>query len=199
MFSNCCLLVDVKPPCGVTLPCCRHWFLTSFNAGRLGLLIATWIKQLENLRVMNFVIFRCFFHVLRALSAMAMKEASPWPYWVCQFSTRLPIAGGNHSFLGCICSGALLAWGVKMRALPWYWLGLGHGCFQPQRTKNTGPLKPALKIELRQANSDAPEKITSFETRADRAKNYTLVSVFWCNVRIQLNTDIKRVMGQNTQ
>lgn len=62
VFLLLALLVDVEPPLWGYLAVLPALILTSLMLGALGLLIATWIKQLENFAgVMNFVIFPMFF------------------------------------------------------------------------------------------------------------------------------------------
>ncbi|MBJ6136799.1 ABC transporter permease [Marinobacter litoralis] len=61
--------------------------MTGFMLGAAGLLIATWIKQLENFAgVMNFVIFPVFFLSSALYPLAPMRDASPWLYWACQIN-----------------------------------------------------------------------------------------------------------------
>ncbi|PSF08236.1 multidrug ABC transporter permease [Marinobacter fuscus] len=58
---------------------------TSLMLGATGLLIATWIKQLENFAgLMNFVIFPLFFLSSALYPLSSMAESNPWLYWLCQ-------------------------------------------------------------------------------------------------------------------
>ena len=79
--------MDVEPPLWGYLAVLPALILTSLMLGALGLLIATWIKQLENFAgVMNFVIFPMFFMSSALYPLWKMNEASPWLYWFCQFN-----------------------------------------------------------------------------------------------------------------
>ncbi|MGO1232328.1 MAG: ABC transporter permease [Marinobacter sp.] len=87
VFLLLALLVDVEPPLWGYLAVLPALILTSLMLGAFGLLIATWIKQLENFAgVMNFVIFPMFFMSSALYPLWRMNEASPWLYWICQFN-----------------------------------------------------------------------------------------------------------------
>lgn len=59
--------------------------MTGFMLGAAGLLIATWIKQLENFAgVMNFVIFPVFFLSSALYPLSPMRDSNSWLYWACQ-------------------------------------------------------------------------------------------------------------------
>jgi ABC-2 type transport system permease protein len=79
--------LDVTPPNLGYLAALPALLLTSLMLGALGLLIATWIKQLENFAgVMNFVIFPMFFLSSALYPLWRMQDASRWLYWICQFN-----------------------------------------------------------------------------------------------------------------
>ncbi|MBA2778312.1 ABC transporter permease [Billgrantia kenyensis] len=76
--------VGVRPPLEGYLAVLPALLLASLMLGALGLLIATWIKQLENFAgVMNFVIFPMFFLSSALYPLWRMQEASPWIYQLC--------------------------------------------------------------------------------------------------------------------
>ncbi len=78
-------LIDVETPAWGYLAVLPALMLTALMLGALGLLIATWVKQLENFAgVMNFVIFPMFFLSSALYPLWKMQEASPWLYWLCQ-------------------------------------------------------------------------------------------------------------------
>ena len=80
-------LLDVSPPNLGYLAALPALLVTSLMLGALGLLIATWIKQLENFAgVMNFVIFPMFFLSSALYPLWRMQDASRWLYWLCQFN-----------------------------------------------------------------------------------------------------------------
>ena len=61
--------------------------LLSLFLGSLGLLLANYIKQLENFAgVMNFVIFPLFFLSSALYPLWKMREASEWLYQICAFN-----------------------------------------------------------------------------------------------------------------
>ena len=58
--------------------------LTALLLGALGLLLSSFIKQLENFAgVMNFVIFPLFFLSSALYPLWKMRESSEWLYWLC--------------------------------------------------------------------------------------------------------------------
>jgi len=80
-------LMDVEPPGWGYLAVLPALLLVALMLGAFGLLIATWVKQLENFAgVMNFVIFPMFFLSSALYPLWKMQEASPWLYWLCQFN-----------------------------------------------------------------------------------------------------------------
>lgn len=61
--------------------------LTALMLGALGLLLSSFIKQLENFAgVMNFVVFPMFFLSSALYPLWKMQESSEWLYWVCLFN-----------------------------------------------------------------------------------------------------------------
>ena len=87
VFLLLALLVDVEPPLWGYLAVLPALILTSLMLGALGLLIATWIKQLENFAgVMNFVIFPMFFLSSALYPLWKMAESSELLYAICAFN-----------------------------------------------------------------------------------------------------------------
>ena len=133
VFLLLALLVDVEPPLWGYLAVLPALILTSLMLGAMGLLIAMWIKQLENFAgVMNFVIFPMFFMSSALYPLWKMNEASPWLYWVCQFNPF------THAIEAIRFSLYLewnpLAWGV-MTGVTLVLVVLATAGFRPQRTK----------------------------------------------------------------
>ncbi|MGA1597612.1 MAG: ABC transporter permease [bacterium] len=61
--------------------------LSGLMLGALGLVLSSWIEQLENFAgVMNFVIFPMFFLSSALYPLWRMRESSEWLYWVCAFN-----------------------------------------------------------------------------------------------------------------
>jgi ABC-2 type transport system permease protein len=140
IFLFIALLVDVEPPVWGYLAVLPALVLTSLMLGALGLLIATWIKQLENFAgVMNFVIFPMFFMSSALYPLWRMKEASPWLYWVCQFN---PFTHAVETIrFSLYLQWSPLAWGVSA-GVTVVLVILATAGFRPQRTKILGA-KPA--------------------------------------------------------
>jgi ABC-2 type transport system permease protein len=87
VFLLMALFVDVEPPFLGYLAVLPALIVASLMLGALGLLIATWIKQLENFAgVMNFVIFPMFFLSSALYPLWKMREASEWLFWVCAWN-----------------------------------------------------------------------------------------------------------------
>lgn len=62
-------------------------FLVAFLLGSLGILLASYIKQLENFAgVMNFVIFPMFFMSSALYPLWKMREANELLYWICSYN-----------------------------------------------------------------------------------------------------------------
>jgi ABC-2 type transport system permease protein len=62
-------------------------FITALMLGALGLLLSSFIKQLENFAgVMNFVVFPLFFMSSALYPLWKMRESSEWLYWLCQYN-----------------------------------------------------------------------------------------------------------------
>ncbi len=80
-------MLEIEPPGWGYLTVLPALLLTALMLGALGLLIATWIKQLENFAgVMNFVIFPMFFLSSALYPLWKMQESSLWIYWLCQIN-----------------------------------------------------------------------------------------------------------------
>lgn len=133
IFLAVALLIGVKPPAWGYLSVLPALLLTSLMLGALGLLIATWIKQLENFAgVMNFVIFPMFFMSSSLYPLWKMHETSPWLYWACQLNPfthaveaiRFSLYLEWNSLAWGIITGTTLALAI-----------LATAGFQPQRTK----------------------------------------------------------------
>ena len=81
------LLLDVRLPLLGYLYALPVIALLSLFLGSLGLLLANYIKQLENFAgVMNFVIFPLFFLSSALYPLWKMREANEWLYQLCAFN-----------------------------------------------------------------------------------------------------------------
>lgn len=61
--------------------------IVAFMLGSLGLMLSSFIKQLENFAgVMNFVVFPLFFLSSALYPLWKMRESSEWLYWICEFN-----------------------------------------------------------------------------------------------------------------
>ncbi|SDX32273.1 ABC-2 type transport system permease protein [Marinobacter mobilis] len=129
-------LIDVEPPAWGYLAILPALAMTALMLGALGLLIATWIKQLENFAgVMNFVIFPMFFLSSALYPLWKMQEASPWLYWICQFN---PFTHAVESIRFAL----YLQWDteayVTTTAVTVVLCALATAGFRPQRTRILG-------------------------------------------------------------
>jgi len=85
LFLLLALLVDVQMSFAGYLLAFPVIFLLALFLGSLGLLLANYIKQLENFAgVMNFVIFPMFFMSSALYPLWKMREASEVLYWICR-------------------------------------------------------------------------------------------------------------------
>jgi ABC-2 type transport system permease protein len=76
---------EVEPPAIGYLTVLPALVLAGMMLGALGLLLSSWIKQLENFAgVMNFVIFPMFFASSALYPLWRVQEASLTLYWICQ-------------------------------------------------------------------------------------------------------------------
>jgi ABC-2 type transport system permease protein len=76
---------EVEPPAIGYLAVLPALLLAGMMLGALGLLLSSWIRQLENFAgVMNFVIFPMFFASSALYPLWRVREASLPLYWVCQ-------------------------------------------------------------------------------------------------------------------
>lgn len=58
--------------------------ITGVLLGAAGMLISSWVNQIENFAgVMNFVVFPVFFLSTALYPLWKMQESSVWLYWVC--------------------------------------------------------------------------------------------------------------------
>lgn len=74
---------SVTPPWQGYLWALPALFLVAVMLGALGLVLASWIKVLENFAgVMNFVIFPLFFLSSALYPLWKMREANEWIYWL---------------------------------------------------------------------------------------------------------------------
>lgn len=77
-------LFDVTPPWIGYLWALPAILLVAMMLGALGLVLASWIKVLENFAgVMNFVIFPLFFLSSALYPLWKMREANEFLYWIC--------------------------------------------------------------------------------------------------------------------
>ncbi|MDX1756820.1 MAG: ABC transporter permease [Marinobacter sp.] len=129
-------LIDVEPPAWGYLAVLPALMLTALMLGALGLLIATWVKQLENFAgVMNFVIFPMFFLSSALYPLWKMQEASPWLYWLCQANPFTHAVETIRFALYLQWNGAayFVTTGVTLVLA-----GLATAAFRPQRTRILG-------------------------------------------------------------
>jgi len=78
---------DVQPPPAGYLAVVPALFLSGLMLGSLGLLLSSWIKQLENFAgVMNFVIFPMFFASSALYPLWRVKESSLLLYQICAYN-----------------------------------------------------------------------------------------------------------------
>jgi ABC-2 type transport system permease protein len=76
---------DITPPLGGYLCALPALLLTGLMLGALGLVLSSFIKQLENFAgVMNFVIFPMFFTSSALYPLWRVEQASPTVYWLSQ-------------------------------------------------------------------------------------------------------------------
>jgi ABC-2 type transport system permease protein len=80
-------LWEVEPPAVGYLTVLPALVLAGMMLGALGLLLSSWIRQLENFAgVMNFVIFPMFFASSALYPLWRVKEASLALWWACQIN-----------------------------------------------------------------------------------------------------------------
>ncbi|SMF60048.1 ABC-2 type transport system permease protein [Tistlia consotensis] len=78
---------DVQPPWWGYLTLLPALLLSGLMLGALGLLLSSFIKQLENFAgIMNFVIFPMFFASSALYPLWRIRETSPLLYHICQFN-----------------------------------------------------------------------------------------------------------------
>lgn len=86
-FLGIAYLYGIEPPTVgffYALPAC---FITAMMLSGLGIVIASYIHQLENFAgVMNFVIFPMFFMSSALYPLWKMQESSEWLYQICRFN-----------------------------------------------------------------------------------------------------------------
>lgn len=87
IFFAIVLLIDVQVSLQGYLMALPILFLSAYFLGALGLLIANYIKQLENFAgVMNFVIFPMFFLSSALYPLWKMQESSEWLFIICSYN-----------------------------------------------------------------------------------------------------------------
>jgi ABC-2 type transport system permease protein len=80
-------LYEIRAPLGGYLEVLPALLVSGLMLGALGLLLSSFIKQLENFAgVMNFVIFPLFFMSTALYPLWKIKESSEWLYWVAQYN-----------------------------------------------------------------------------------------------------------------
>jgi ABC-2 type transport system permease protein len=78
---------EIQPPPGGYFAVLPALILSGLMLGALGLVLSSFIHQLENFAgVMNFVIFPMFFASSALYPLWRVKESSVTLYWVCQFN-----------------------------------------------------------------------------------------------------------------
>lgn len=132
---------DVEPPPLGYLAVLPALLLTALMLGALGLIIATWIKQLENFAgVMNFVIFPLFFLSSALYPLWKMQDAGPVLYQICQLNPFTHAIEAIRFALylqwNSLAFGVLLGTTIVLAAL-------ATAGFRPQRTKILG-VRPAV-------------------------------------------------------
>ncbi|BES73102.1 ABC transporter permease [Marinobacter nanhaiticus D15-8W] len=127
---------DVEPPPMGYLAVFPALLLTALMLGALGLIIATWIKQLENFAgVMNFVIFPMFFLSSALYPLWKMQDASPVLYWICQVN---PFTHAVEAIrFALYLEWSPVAFGVLVGVTGVLAIGASVG-FRPQRTRIIG-------------------------------------------------------------
>lgn len=80
-------LYDIQVPWAGYLNILPALLLSGLMLGALGLLLSSFIRQLENFAgVMNFVIFPLFFMSTALYPLWKIKESSEWLYWVAHYN-----------------------------------------------------------------------------------------------------------------
>ncbi len=112
---------EVEPPAIGYLAVLPALLLAGMMLGALGLLLSSWIRQLENFAgVMNFVIFPMFFASSALYPLWRVREASLPLYWVCQANPfthaveliRFALYGQFEPVSFCAVAFALLVFGA---------------------------------------------------------------------------------------
>jgi ABC-2 type transport system permease protein len=87
IFIALCFLVDVDISLTGIVFAIPAVFMTAFFLGALGIILANFIKQLENFAgIMNFVIFPMFFMSSALYPLWKIRESSEWLYWICFYN-----------------------------------------------------------------------------------------------------------------
>ncbi|QTF94517.1 MAG: ABC transporter permease [Halomonas sp. BM-2019] len=128
--------VGVRPPLAGHLAVFPALLLVSLMLGALGLLIATWVKQLENFAgVMNFVIFPMFFLSSALYPLWRMQEASPWIHQLCLLNPFTHAVEAIRFALYLQWNGQAFAITLAVTLL---FAALATAGFRPQRTRLLG-------------------------------------------------------------
>jgi len=78
---------EIEPPLWGYLAVLPALVLSGLMLGALGLVLSSFIRQLENFAgVMNFVIFPMFFASTALYPLWRVKESSLWIYWICELN-----------------------------------------------------------------------------------------------------------------
>jgi ABC-2 type transport system permease protein len=78
---------DIEPPLYGYITVLPALILSGLMLGALGLVLSSFVRQLENFAgVMNFVIFPMFFASSALYPLWRVKEANLWLYWICQIN-----------------------------------------------------------------------------------------------------------------
>jgi ABC-2 type transport system permease protein len=123
---------EVEPPLWGYLSVLPALILSGLMLGALGLVLSSFIRQLENFAgVMNFVIFPMFFASSALYPLWRVKEASLTLYWICQINpfsqaTEL-IRFALYNKFNLLSAGIVLGFAVLLMLLAVYGYDPGRG------------------------------------------------------------------------
>lgn len=133
------LWVEVDPPLIGYLSVLPACLLVALMLGAIGLLISSFIKQLENFAgVMNFVIFPMFFLSSALYPLWKMQEAGPLLHLICSYN---PFTFGVELIRFSLYGELSIENLVTVIALTLIFTLLAIASFDPQRAQKSKPLK----------------------------------------------------------